>query len=80
MVIEEGTSAVDDGGDPLLGSYVPPDPGDASMPSRAPLVTIYYRTFRAVWDEVALLLGRVTDLVRGVAPRLLPRPAETNPT
>ena len=35
---------------------------------------------RAVWDEVALLLGRVTDLVRGVAPRLLPRPAETNPT
>ena len=34
---------------------------------------------RAVWDEVILLLGRVSDVVRGVAPRLLPRPAETNP-
>ena len=51
LVIEDGTPAVDDGGEPLLGSYVPPHPGDATTPSRAPLVSVYYRTFRAVWDE-----------------------------
>jgi hypothetical protein len=51
LVIEDGTPAVDDGGEPLLGSYVPPHPGDATMPSRSPSVSVYYRTFRAVWDE-----------------------------
>ena len=34
---------------------------------------------RMVWDEVAVLLGRVRDLLGGVAPRLLPRPPETSP-
>jgi hypothetical protein len=51
LVVEGGTPAVDDGGEPLLGSYVPPHPGDAGAPSRAPVVTVYYRTFRAMWDE-----------------------------
>ena len=51
LVIEDGTPAVDDGGEPLLGAYVPPHPGDATMPSRAPVVSVYYRTFRAIWDE-----------------------------
>ncbi len=51
IFVEEGTPAVDDGGDPLLGSYVPPHPGDATAPSRAALVSVYYRTFRAIWTE-----------------------------
>lgn len=51
LVVEGGTPAVDDGGEPLLGSYVPPHPGDAGTPTQAPVVTVYYRTFRAMWDE-----------------------------
>jgi hypothetical protein len=52
LVIEGGTPEVDDGGEPLLGSYVPPHAGDASgIPTRAPVVTVYYRTFKAMWDE-----------------------------
>jgi hypothetical protein len=51
LVVEGGTPAVDDGGEPLLGSYVPPHPGDAGMPTQAPVVTVYYRTFRAMWNE-----------------------------
>jgi hypothetical protein len=51
VVVDEGTPAVDDGGEPLLGSYVPPHPGGGGAPARAPLVTIYYRTFKAMWDE-----------------------------
>jgi len=34
---------------------------------------------RMIWDEVALLLGRVRDLLGGMAPRELPRPSETSP-
>ncbi len=51
LVVEGGTPAVDDGGEPLLGSYVPPHPGDMTSPSRAPTVTVYHRTFRAMWTE-----------------------------
>ena len=51
LVVEGGTPAVDDGGEPLLGSYVPPHPGDAGTPTQAPVVSVYYRTFRAMWDE-----------------------------
>jgi hypothetical protein len=51
LVVEGETPAVDDGGEPLLGSYVPPHPGDATMPTQSPVVTVYYRTFRAMWDE-----------------------------
>ncbi|AKU97651.1 hypothetical protein AKJ09_04315 [Labilithrix luteola] len=43
LVVEGGTAAVDDGGVPLLGSYVPPPP--------APTVSVYYTTFRAMWNE-----------------------------
>jgi hypothetical protein len=51
LVVEGGTPAVDDGGVPLLGSYVPPHPGDATTPTQAPVVAVYYRTFRAMWNE-----------------------------
>ena len=48
LVIEDGTPAVDDGGEPLLGSYLPPPSADAAVPQRPPTVTIYWRTFVAV--------------------------------
>lgn len=48
LVIEDGTPAVDDGGEPLLGSYLPPPPADAAVPQRPPTVTIYWRTFVSV--------------------------------
>ena len=47
-MIEDGTPAVDDGGEPLLGSYLPPPSADAAVPQRPPTVTIYWRTFVAV--------------------------------
>lgn len=42
LVVEAGTPAVDDGGEPLLGSYLP---GSGGLP---PTVTVYYKTFRAI--------------------------------
>ncbi len=51
LVVEGGTPAVDDGGEPLLGSYVPPHGGEGGLPSRPPTVTVYYRTFQSMWDE-----------------------------
>jgi hypothetical protein len=42
LVIEGDTPAVDDGGEPLLGSYVP---GGGGLP---PTVTVYYKTFCAI--------------------------------
>jgi hypothetical protein len=51
LVVEGGVPACDDGGEPLLGAYVAPLAGDMTMPSRPPEITVYYRTFRAMWDE-----------------------------
>lgn len=51
LVIDLGTPACDDGGEPLLGAYVPAYEGDAHTPSAPPRVTLYYRTFRAMWQE-----------------------------
>ena len=34
---------------------------------------------QTLWDEILLLVGRVTDVVRGTAPILLPRPAAPAP-
>ncbi|CAN5757646.1 hypothetical protein BH09MYX1_BH09MYX1_45120 [soil metagenome] len=53
LVVDGEVPACDDGGEPLLGSYVPGTDGDHGMPSRAPEITVYYRTFRAMWDEEA---------------------------
>jgi hypothetical protein len=54
LLIDDGTPAVDDGGAPLLGSYVPPPPADALVPMHPPTVTIYYRTFLRIEDEEGL--------------------------
>ena len=51
LLVEDGTPAVDDGGVPLLGSYVPPPPKDAPVPTSSGTVTIYYRTFEACVAE-----------------------------
>ena len=51
LVVEGGVPACDDGGIPLLGSYVPPFEGSDTAPSRGPEVTVYYRTFRAMHDD-----------------------------
>jgi hypothetical protein len=51
FVVEGGVPAVDDGGEPLMGAYVPGSPGDMGSPSRPPEITVYFRTFRAIWDE-----------------------------
>lgn len=51
FVVDADVPACDDGGEPLLGSYVPGYEGDLHTPSRAPEVTVYFRTFRAIWDD-----------------------------
>lgn len=51
LVVEEGTPAVDEGGVPLLGSYLPPPPKDAPVPTGPATVSIYYRTFEACAAE-----------------------------
>jgi hypothetical protein len=50
LVVDPGVPAVDDGGEPLLGSYVPPPPAGAPVPTQPPRVTIYYRTFESAGD------------------------------
>lgn len=51
LVVEGGVPACDDGGVPLLGSYVPPFEGSEQHPSRQAEVTVFYRTFRAEWQD-----------------------------
>jgi hypothetical protein len=51
FLVEDGVPACDEGGEPLLGSYVPAFEGDARSPSHPPEITVYYRTFRAMWTE-----------------------------
>jgi hypothetical protein len=55
LFVEGGVAACDDGGDPLLGSYVPPTPGagDGSTPARPPEISLFYRTFRGAWQDDA---------------------------
>jgi hypothetical protein len=50
LVVDEGVPACDDGGEPLLGAYVPPG-GDPTAPVGVGEITLYYRTFRAMWEE-----------------------------
>ncbi len=50
LVVDSGVPACDDGGEPLLGSYVPPG-GDPTAPIGSAEIAIYYRTFRAIWEE-----------------------------
>jgi hypothetical protein len=47
LVVEGGVPAVDDGGEPLMGAYMP----GSQEHARAHEITVYYKTFRAIWDE-----------------------------
>ncbi len=51
LVVDDGVPICDDGGEPLLGSYVPESLGGPGEPPSRPEVTLFYRTFGAVWDE-----------------------------
>jgi hypothetical protein len=51
LVVEGGVAHVDDGGVPLLGSYVPPFEGSDSAPSRPPEITVYFQTFRGMHED-----------------------------
>jgi hypothetical protein len=51
LIVEGGVPACDDGGVPLLGSYVPPFAGSEQQPSQQGEVTLFYRTFRAEWQD-----------------------------
>ena len=51
LVIDGDVPACDDGGEPLMGSYTPGHEGDAHSPTRSPELTLYYRTFAAMWRE-----------------------------
>jgi len=50
LVLDDNVPVVDDGGEPLMGSYEPPG-GDVTAPVGNGAVTLYYRTFRAIWDD-----------------------------
>jgi hypothetical protein len=52
LVVDADVPACDDGGEPLLGAYVPPA-GDPLAPVGVAEITVYYRSFRAMWDEDA---------------------------
>jgi hypothetical protein len=53
LAIDSRVPACDDGGEPLMGAYVPPG-GDVSARVGTGEITLYYRTFRAMWDEEGL--------------------------
>lgn len=50
LVVDSGVPDCDDGGDPLLGAYLPPG-GDPTAPVGVAEITVYYRSFRAMWEE-----------------------------
>lgn len=50
LVVDGEVPACDDGGEPLMGAYVPPG-GDPISPVGTGEITLYYRTFQAMWTE-----------------------------
>ena len=50
LAVDDGVPACDDGGEPLLGAYLPPA-GDPDAPVGCPEISIYYRTFREIAKE-----------------------------
>jgi len=51
FVVEDGVPLCDEGGEPLLGSYLPPVVGDNATPTTGAEIAVYYRTFRAMWND-----------------------------
>jgi len=51
LVVEGGVPDTDDGGEPLMGSYVPGHEGDARSPANPGTITVYYRTFASMWND-----------------------------
>ena len=51
LIVEGGVPDTDDGGQPLMGSYVPGHEGDARSPANPGTITVYYRTFASMWKD-----------------------------
>ena len=51
LVVEGGVPDCDDGGEPLMGSYLPSHEGDARSPANPGTITVYYRTFASMWKD-----------------------------
>jgi len=51
LVVEGGVPDCDDGGEPLMGSYVPGHEGDARTPANPGTITVYYRTYASMWKD-----------------------------
>lgn len=49
LEVVDGPAECDDGGEPLLGCYRPPDP--EALPPHGPEVRVFYRTFAAMWRD-----------------------------
>lgn len=49
LSVIDGPAECDDGGEPLLGCYRPPEP-EGLIPKRAE-VRVFYRTFSAIWQD-----------------------------
>jgi hypothetical protein len=49
LSVIDGPAECDDGGEPLLGCYRPPEP-EGLIPKRAE-VRVFYRTFAAIWED-----------------------------
>lgn len=49
--VQGGVPEVDDGGESLLGSYVPEFEGSMAEPARVAQITVFYATFASVWLE-----------------------------
>ncbi|MEO8798619.1 MAG: hypothetical protein ABI551_12100, partial [Polyangiaceae bacterium] len=49
--VRAGVPEVDDGGESLLGSYVPEFEGSMDEPARLAQITVFYATFAAIWLE-----------------------------
>jgi hypothetical protein len=53
VIVDDGVPPCDDGGEPLLGSYTPNPAadGDVLVGTSPFVIAIYYRTFRAMYEE-----------------------------
>lgn len=49
--VDADVPACDDGGEPLLGSYLPPSDGGDGEPARRGEITLFFQTFAAIWKE-----------------------------
>lgn len=47
LIVDDGVAACDDGGEPLLGGYLPPGSSGPTVAEDLPEIRLYYRTFQS---------------------------------